>query len=61
MLMSQDNLIGRRVMAVDSTGRTRVPAKWQRMLSDGDIPDELSMSLVEQDDGTLEVRVRVSD
>jgi len=60
-MMSQDNLIGRQVMAVDSTGRTRVPAKWQRKLTDGDIPDELMMSLVEQDDGTLEVRVRTID
>ena len=60
-MMSQDKLIGRRVMAVDSTGRTRVPAKWQRKLTDGDIPSELTMSLVEQDDGTLEVRVQASD
>ena len=60
-MMSQDKLIGRRVMSVDRTGGTRVPAKWQRKLSDGDIPSELMMSLVEREDGTLEVRVQASD
>ena len=60
-MMNQENLIGRRVMSVGNSGKTRVPAKWHRQLADGDIPDELMMSLVQLEDGTLEVRVRVVD
>lgn len=55
--MSQNEVLDRRTMAVDSHGKTRLPIEFQRQIA-GESPDRLQFDLVEvEESGDVYVRV----